>query len=248
MAISTPGVITRYFAAQAARDFDTLVTLFADDGIVVDEGQTRHGTTEIRAWRENVASVYEYTTEVVGLKAEGQGHYVARVRLEGNFPGGTVDLRYRFTLAHELAHLVMHRIPSDSDDQEEEANRFASELLMPEEDIKATLLPLNVDRLARLKLRWRVSMQAILYHAKSMSVITERKFRYYFMTLGGLGYREVEPHDNDIPKEVPSLLRELIDMHLQDLSTTVGQLAKELKIAEEDLGAWLLGRPPLRVL
>ena len=98
MAISTPVVITRYFAAQAARDFDTLVTLFADDGIVVDEGQTRHGTTEIRAWRENVASVYEYTTELVGVEAGGEGKYVARVHLEGNFPGGTVDLRYHFTV------------------------------------------------------------------------------------------------------------------------------------------------------
>ena len=98
MAVSTPVVITRYFAAQAARDFDTLVTLFADDGIVVDEGQTRRGTTEIRAWRENVASVYEYTTELVGVEAEGEGKYVARVHLEGNFPGGAVDLRYHFTV------------------------------------------------------------------------------------------------------------------------------------------------------
>ena len=61
MAISTPDVITRYFAAQAARDFDTLVTLFADDAVVIDDGQTSRGTIEIRAWRENVASVYEYT-------------------------------------------------------------------------------------------------------------------------------------------------------------------------------------------
>jgi ketosteroid isomerase-like protein len=98
MAISTPDVITRYFAAQTARDFGTLVTLFADDAVVIDEGQTRRGTNEIRAWRENVASVYEYTTELVGLESTGEGKYVARVHLEGNFPGGTVDLRYRFTV------------------------------------------------------------------------------------------------------------------------------------------------------
>jgi uncharacterized protein (TIGR02246 family) len=98
MAISTPVVITRYFAAQAARDFDTLVTLFADDAVVIDEGQTRRGAKEIREWRENVASVYEFTTELVGVEAGGEGKYVARVHLEGNFPGGTVDLRYHFTV------------------------------------------------------------------------------------------------------------------------------------------------------
>jgi uncharacterized protein (TIGR02246 family) len=98
MALSTPAVITRYFAAQAARDFDTLVTLFADDAIVIDEGKSRRGTKEIRAWRENVASVYEYTTDLVGVETTDEGEYVARAHLEGNFPGGTVDLRYRFTV------------------------------------------------------------------------------------------------------------------------------------------------------
>ena len=98
MSTAIPDVISRYFAAQSARDFDTLVTLFADDGIVIDEGQTRRGRNEIRAWRENVASVYEYTTDVVELTATGSGQYAARVHLEGNFPGGTVDLRYHFTI------------------------------------------------------------------------------------------------------------------------------------------------------
>ena len=98
MALSIPAVITRYFAAQSARDFDTLVTLFADDAIVIDEGKSRRGTKEIRAWRENVASVYEYTTDLVGVETADEGEYVARVHLEGNFPGGTVDLRYRFTV------------------------------------------------------------------------------------------------------------------------------------------------------
>src|SRR5713226_3370232 len=98
MAISAPDVVSRYLAAQVARDFDTLVTLFADDAIVIDEGKTRRGTKQIREWRENVASVYEYTTEVAGVEPAGAGTYLARVHLAGNFPGATVDLRYRFTL------------------------------------------------------------------------------------------------------------------------------------------------------
>jgi Zn-dependent peptidase ImmA (M78 family)/transcriptional regulator with XRE-family HTH domain len=157
-------------------------------------------------------------------------------------------VRYRWTIAHELAHLVMHRIPSDSDEQEEQANRFASELLMPEDEIRPSLLPITVDRLARQKLKWRVSMQAILYHAKNMGVIAERQFRYVCMIINKLGYREIEPHDNDIPKESPRLLRELIDMHLQDLSTTTHELAQELSIGETDLATWFLGRPSLRVI
>jgi ketosteroid isomerase-like protein len=101
MAISTPGVVTRYFTAQAARDFDTLVTLFAADAVLIDDGQTMRGANEIRGWRENVASAYKYTTELLDVEIAGEGKYVARVHLEGDFPGGTVDLRYRFTIDGE---------------------------------------------------------------------------------------------------------------------------------------------------
>jgi ketosteroid isomerase-like protein len=98
MTNSVPDVIARYFAAQAARDFDTLLTLFAEDAVVIDEGQTMRGATQIRAWRENVATAYQYTTELLGIEPAGGGIYVAQVHLEGNFPGGTVDLGYRFTI------------------------------------------------------------------------------------------------------------------------------------------------------
>ncbi len=94
----TPEVIARYFEAQSSRDFDTLVSLFADDGVVIDEGKTWNGPTGIRAWRDRAASVYQYTTEVLDVKPSGQNEFVARVHLEGNFPGGMVDLDYRFTL------------------------------------------------------------------------------------------------------------------------------------------------------
>jgi uncharacterized protein (TIGR02246 family) len=96
-----PEVVRRYVAAQATRDFDTLVELFSDDGVVVDEDKTWRGKAQIRAWREGVASVYQYTTELLGVESAGEGRHVARIRLEGNFPGGVVELRYRFTVDGE---------------------------------------------------------------------------------------------------------------------------------------------------
>ena len=47
------------------------------------------------------ASIYEYTTEVRSVKPAGENEYAADVRLEGNFPGGRVDLEYRFTIDGE---------------------------------------------------------------------------------------------------------------------------------------------------
>src|SRR5690606_29288586 len=45
--------------------------------------------------------------------------------------------RLRFTVAHELGHLLMHDIPGP--DQEDQANKFASEFLAPAESIRPEL-------------------------------------------------------------------------------------------------------------
>ena len=98
MARDHPEVIDRYVAAQAARDWDALVALFTPDAVVVDEGRSWDGATQIRSWREGVAAAYEYTTELTSVDHTSTGRYVAHVRLEGNFPGGIVDLEYEFTV------------------------------------------------------------------------------------------------------------------------------------------------------
>jgi hypothetical protein len=91
-------VITRYFAAADRRDTDGVVALFANDAVVADEAQTWRGASGVRAWWDGPATAYQYTIEVRGVEPASGADYVARVRLEGNFPGGTVDLRYRFSL------------------------------------------------------------------------------------------------------------------------------------------------------
>jgi ketosteroid isomerase-like protein len=91
--------VTRYFDADEHRDTDAVVALFVDDAVVVDEGQTWQGISMIRAWRQGPASKYDYKTEVFDTKISGDNEYVVTGKLEGNFPGGTADLTWRFTLA-----------------------------------------------------------------------------------------------------------------------------------------------------
>jgi ketosteroid isomerase-like protein len=89
MSIPEAFAITRYFEADARRDIDAIVALFTDEAVVVDEGQTYHGTAEIRGWQEGAASKYQYTTEVSGTKRTGEESFLVTGRLTGNFPGGT---------------------------------------------------------------------------------------------------------------------------------------------------------------
>ena len=62
--MDVPDVINSYFEADARRDTDAIVALFTEDAVLVDEGETWHGSSAIRAWREGTASRYEYTTQV----------------------------------------------------------------------------------------------------------------------------------------------------------------------------------------
>jgi hypothetical protein len=54
---------------------------------------------------------------------------------------GLAPDRERFTMAHELGHLIMHALPED--DQETQADRFASEFLAPADEIAPQLAVLS---------------------------------------------------------------------------------------------------------
>jgi ketosteroid isomerase-like protein len=100
MTSSLPTIISEYFAAADRGDVDAIVACFANDATVLDEDQEWHGHAGIRQWRTQVATAYEYTVEVrraVGRGAiDGVERHDVYTHLEGNFPGGTVDLTNRF--------------------------------------------------------------------------------------------------------------------------------------------------------
>src|SRR5437588_8946588 len=84
--------------------------------------------------------------------------------------------RYRFSLTHELGHVVMHALPNA--DIEKQANQFAAEFLLPERDIRADLSNLDLAKLAILKRYWKVSMAAILHRAEEIGAITANQAPY----------------------------------------------------------------------
>jgi hypothetical protein len=103
-----PEVITSYLKAHQARDLDTAIGRYTDDASVTDEGRTYRGPNEIRAWLSRSASEFTYTIEMTGATKLGDDRYDVTHHLEGNFPGGSVDLHFRFTLCDgKIARLVI---------------------------------------------------------------------------------------------------------------------------------------------
>lgn len=143
--------------------------------------------------------------------------------------------RQRFSLAHELGHVVMHQVPSP--EMEDEANEFAAALLMPASDIRSHLAGgrLTIQRLASLKPIWRVSMAALLVRAKTIGSITANQSQYLWRQMSSMGYRRIEPPELDFKPEQPTTLPEIIRLHLEELGYGVPDLAVALRTSEDDL-------------
>jgi ketosteroid isomerase-like protein len=103
-----PEVIGCYLKAHQARDIDVAVRSYTPDATVTDEGRTYYGPEEIRSWLSRSASEFTYTIQMTGATMVDDDHYDVTHHLDGNFPGGQVDLHFRFTLrGGAIAQLVI---------------------------------------------------------------------------------------------------------------------------------------------
>jgi Zn-dependent peptidase ImmA (M78 family)/transcriptional regulator with XRE-family HTH domain len=164
--------------------------------------------------------------------------------------------RVRFTLAHELGHMVLHTISVKDDEQmEDEADAFAGAFLMPSDEVRPQLRTFDLRQISNMKLYWKVSMAAIAMRAHRLKLITPYQNKTFWIEMGKLGYRKKEP--NEPPKEHPKLLRQMVSFHLNKLGYSVGEMAKLLclKVSEfsemyrpEILGDAPDPRPRLRIV
>ena len=145
--------------------------------------------------------------------------------------------RQRFDVAHELGHLVMHGDAEPGNRTvEEQAHRFASELLMPAGEIW-DLLPATMGgnvwgTLAKLKEQWGVSMQALLFRARSLGRLGDVSHRNAMTTISTRGWRRNEPGLVEI-LEQPSLLPRAVELLQQegiDECAIVGQCRVPLEL------------------
>jgi Zn-dependent peptidase ImmA (M78 family)/transcriptional regulator with XRE-family HTH domain len=154
--------------------------------------------------------------------------------------------RWRFSLAHELGHIIMHKIPTPN--AEKEADRFAAEFLMPERQIADELEGMSIALAARLKPRWRVSIQALIRRACELGKITTRKYQSLCVQINALGYRKNEPVE--LPPENPSVLRDIIQVHEKEFHYDISQMSALTNCCEKHFRRFFLcdSRPRLRIM
>jgi Zn-dependent peptidase ImmA (M78 family)/DNA-binding XRE family transcriptional regulator len=112
--------------------------------------------------------------------------------------------RFRFSLAHEIGHLVMHDRKNEV--TEHQANRFASSLLVPPKDLEVALptSPTLSDFLD-LKDVWGMSAAALIYKANQLDLIDDSRYRSLQIQMSR--WKRVEPGEF-----APALGRALLEM------------------------------------
>lgn len=174
----------------------------------------------------------------VSLRVEGLPPIIF---MNNEMPGD----RYRFSLAHELGHLILHSIPGNDEEMEEQAHKFAASLLMPASEIKPYLADIKFSNLARVKAHWKVSIKALIKRAYDLKMITDYQYKNSCIMYNKT-FKGEEPID--IPIEKPSLLKEMVSYHLNELGYTLSDLSALLSLRVEDVERLYAEKPRLRIV
>lgn len=125
---------------------------------------------------------------------------------------GTSGDRQRFSVGHELGHLVLHQFRNiEPKRAEKEAHRFAAALLLPAEAALEELSqPVTLMTLAAAKVKWGISIRALVKRCLDLHIIDETRRVSLERQISARGWTKVEPVD--VPYENPRLLRRIIEI------------------------------------
>jgi len=130
--------------------------------------------------------------------------------------------RIRFTLLHELAHLLLKFGDITEYEKETLCHQFAGAMLLHEETIREELgshrSKLSNIELGNIKKQYGISMQAIVMRAKMCGIINESYTKQFFFFMRQMGWRIDEPVDYEGVEESNRfrqlLFRALIEEHI----------------------------------
>jgi Zn-dependent peptidase ImmA (M78 family)/transcriptional regulator with XRE-family HTH domain len=146
----------------------------------------------------------------------------------------------RFSIAHELGHLILHDDTAQEDSNiEKEADRFASAFLMPADDIYNHAPKfVTISGLVQAKKRWFVSAMALIYRLHSLHLIGDWLYNSTCAEMSHFGYRLTEP--DPMPHETSQILNKIFSV-LRANHITVRDIANELCLPTEEINSLVHG-------
>lgn len=147
------------------------------------------------------------------------------------------DVRLRFTLAHELGHLLLHanyineeeiQTKVISEKIEKEADLFAAALLLPAATFSNDIYSTSIDHFINLKKKWKSSIGSMIYRCQDLDLLTENQIKYLKDQMSYNRYWKSEPLDNIIPLEHPFAHKQAFDLILNNHIVTETDVVEEI--------------------
>lgn len=192
--------------------------------------------------------------KVLSLALENIDGLAAKVRRKDHAAARVVVVncdawseRKRFTLAHELGHMVIDPAPGMSDGEiEKAAHRFAGAFLIPADILRAEMgsnrSSVSIGELVGLKVRFGVSIQAIVYRCKDLGILNQSAFVRLFKLFNQRGWRKppfAEPGFISPESEEPKRFERLCYRALAENLIGEPRTAELLGISVRELGSRL---------
>ena len=164
---------------------------------------------------ENLTQLLEDRGLKVGL-ISGFDHFDACTFMANQVPvivtkGGLPGDRQRFNLGHELGHLVLD--VDEALDGEKAANRFVGAFLAPASAVQFELgrqrSTLDMNELYLLKHKYGLSMQAWIFRAQDLGILSTSAAQTLFRKFSTRGWHKQEPGEA-YPPEAPLRMERLI--------------------------------------
>lgn len=152
-------------------------------------------------------------------------------------------VRTRFSILHELGHLIMHSSITEDDSVKKEivdtadmqADRFAAAFLLPAtsfpEDIRST----SLISLEMVKKKWGVALSTIIKRCETLELLTENQINYLKRQMTTKKYWHKEPLDDVLTVAEPEMIRDAIYLLIDNGIITKTAFINESGLSVDDL-------------
>lgn len=152
-------------------------------------------------------------------------------------------VRTRFSILHELGHLIMHSSISETDSikksivdlADSQADTFASAFLLPATSFPKDIHSTSLLSLEAIKRKWGASISSIIIRCESLNLLTENQINYLRRQMTMHKFWHKEPLDDILTISEPELLRDAIYLLIDNKIITKSSFINSSALSTDDL-------------
>jgi len=155
-------------------------------------------------------------------------------------------VRVRFSILHELAHLLLHHSiseeeaqkPSIVDKADEQADRFAAAFLLPATTFPNDIRGSSLDALLLVKEKWGVALSTIIRRCRDLKLLSENQINYLNRQMTIKKYWRNEPLDDVLKVKGPELLRDAVMLLLDNNIVSIDRFVTALGLSAKEVASF----------